>query len=86
MTEIQEQPQMCSVEYYKSLSHEKQLEILKEAKGGTWYDGWKPYCMKCSTMSRMQQKEYGFRCICCENMIGFDLVRVLESPLNKKST
>ncbi len=81
----QKELQMRSVEYYRQLSAEEQQEMLKKAKGGSWYDGWKPYCGKCSTMSRMESKDYGFACRFCRNMIGFDLYRVLESPLNKKN-
>ncbi len=58
------------------------LEILKEAKMGSWYDDWKPYCGTCSTMSRMIQHNYGFKCSCCGNMIGWDLNRLHDSPLN----
>lgn len=70
-----------TVEYNKSLPKEKQLEILKEAKPGTWYDGWKPYCLKCSTYNRMIEMPYGFRCVACCNMIGFDLCRLKESTV-----
>ena len=81
----QKKPQMRSVEYYKELTPEQQLEMLKKAKGGTWYDGWQPYCGVCSIILRMKKKDYGFQCSCCNNMIGFDLTRVIESPLNKKT-
>lgn len=79
-----EKPQMRSVEYYRQLSKEEQHEMLKKAKGGSWYDGWKPYCGTCSTMARMIPQDYGFSCSFCRNMIGYDLYRVIESPLNKK--
>lgn len=82
-SEVQEAPKMKSASYYKSLSIDKQLKMLKEAKGGTWYDGWKPYCLRCRGLIRMDSKEYGFRCSRCTNQIGFDLIRLLESPLNK---
>lgn len=62
----------------------KKLEILMDAKGSDWYDGWKPYCLNCSTMARMHEENYGFRCGGCGNMIGFDLFRLTDSPLNKK--
>jgi len=80
----QAKTQMRSIQYYKQLSPEEQQEMLKKAKGGSWYDGWKPYCVKCSAMKRMNSQDYGFSCCYCRNMIGFDLCRVIESPLNKK--
>lgn len=66
-----------------SLSEEEKLERLKTAKGGNWYEGWKPYCMMCSYNGRMNEQPYGFRCPNCGNMIGFNLTRLQESPLNK---
>lgn len=32
-----------------SLSEEEKLRRVKEAKGGTWYDGWRPYCMRATS-------------------------------------
>lgn len=58
---------------------------LKEAKGGTWYDGWRPYCMMCNRSDRMVSEPYGFKCPQCGNMIGFNLKRLKESPLNNAS-
>jgi hypothetical protein len=75
--------QMKTVAQMEALSSNEKLVMLKEAKSGTWYDGWKPYCMMCSTMQRMAEKNYGFECTKCKNMIGFDLTRLAESPLNK---
>jgi len=63
------------------LPEDVKLKMLKEAKPGSWYDNWRPYCM-CATMERMVQHDYGFKCNCCENMIGWDLVRLSDSPLN----
>lgn len=51
-----------------TLSEEEKLRRVKEAKGGTWYEDWKPYCMTCSYNG---------------HMIGFNLTRLQESPLNK---
>ena len=68
------------------LSQEERLKLLKDAKGSPWYDGWKPYCCvpNCtSRLNRMVETEYGFRCSYCGNMIGWDLGRLQESPLNK---
>jgi hypothetical protein len=58
--------------------------MLREAKMGTWYDGWEPYCMTCDTMRRMDKEAFGFHCRCCGNMIAWDLTRLAESPLNRK--
>ena len=38
------------------------LKMLKDAKSGTWYDGWQPYCGMCNTMARMRRHDYGFQC------------------------
>lgn len=73
---------METVQENINLSDEEKLRRLKEAKGGTWYDGWKPYCCMCSTSIRMDSQPYGFRCRMCGNMIGFNLTRLQESPLN----
>ncbi len=66
-----------------NLTAEEKLCQLKEAKGCTWYDGWKPYCLMCNYSGRMDSREYGFQCPKCKNMVGFDLTRLKESPLNK---
>ena len=76
--------QMESVQENINLSDEEKLKRLKEANGGTWYDGWKPYCCTCSYNGRMISTDYGFKCPSCGNMIGFNLTRLKESPLNKK--
>jgi tRNA(Ile2) C34 agmatinyltransferase TiaS len=75
--------QSNTVAFNESLTEQERLRILKEAKGGSWYDGWKPYCMVCNYTGRMDSRNYGFRCPKCENMIGFNLERLKESPLNK---
>lgn len=75
---------MKSKQFFTALSESQVFEILKGAKGGSWYDdNWKPYCLMCSTIERMGKRDYGFECMCCKNMIGFDLKRLIESPLNK---
>lgn len=63
------------------LPEKEKLRRLKEAKGGTWYDGWRPYCMMCNRSDRMVSEPYGFKCPQCGNMIGFNLKRLKESPL-----
>lgn len=65
-----------------ALPREQQIATLKEAKGGTWHDDWAPYCMVCTTMARMTERDYGFECRCCRNQIGWDLCRLTDSPLN----
>jgi hypothetical protein len=66
-----------------ALPEEQKWELVKSAKGGTWYDGWIPYCMLCNGLIRMPQRDYGFECPQCKNMIGWDLMRLADSPLNK---
>lgn len=51
----------------------EQKEIVKKAKAGTWYEGWTPYCLKCSTTERMVEFQHGFRCVACNNHINWDL-------------
>lgn len=65
-----------------ALPREQQIATLKEAKGGTWHDDWAPYCMVCTSMARMTERDYGFECRCCRNQIGWDLCRLTDSPLN----
>ena len=67
----------------EALPDETKVAMLRQAKPGTWYEGWKPYCCMCNSMARMQQHDYGFRCGNCNNLIGWDLTRLVESPLNK---
>ena len=76
---------MQTKQYNTNLSEEEKLSLLKEAKGGTWYDGWRPYCCvpHCnSRLNRMLQESYGFKCQSCGNLIGWNLERLKESPLN----
>ncbi len=78
---------METVEENIALSDEEKLARLKEAKGGTWYDDWKPYCVQShipcgSRLNRMVKMPYGFRCLYCGNMIGWNGHRLKESPLN----
>lgn len=34
---------------------------------------WRPYCLVCTSMKRMEKTEYGFRCVACLNKINHDL-------------
>lgn len=67
-----------------ALPEETKLQTLKESKGSPWYDGWTPYCLvpACRGLGRMERRPYGFECPGCGNLIGFDLVRLDDSPLN----
>ena len=70
-------------EFNESLSPEEKLRRRKEAKGGTWYDdNYTPYCMCCKKMPRTVSQPYGFKCPNCGNMIGHNMNRLAESPLN----
>lgn len=42
------------------LPEKEKLRRLKGAKGGTWYNGWRPYCMMCNRSDRMVSEPYGF--------------------------
>lgn len=74
---------MISIEESAALPDDVKLTMLKKAKIGTWKEGWRPYCLCCSTNLRMNETNYGFCCLSCGNMIGWDLQRLLESPLNQ---
>ena len=73
---------MKTIEENETLGPQERLEILMDAKGGTWYNGWKPFCLNCSCSQRMEQTSFGFKCPKCKNLIGWDLTRLQESPLN----
>ena len=74
---------METVAENEAITDEEKLERLKKAKLGCWYDEWQPYCLMCATMARMTKMPYGFQCGTCQNMIGWNLTRLAESPLNK---
>jgi predicted RNA-binding Zn-ribbon protein involved in translation (DUF1610 family) len=74
---------METVEFNRNLPAEEKLRRRKAAKGGTWYDdNYTPYCMCCKEMPRMLNRDYGFECPNCGNMIGHNMERLAESPLN----
>lgn len=58
----------------------EQLAMIAAARGCEPYAGWQPYCLRCSTMRRMDRTTTGFRCSCCKNNIGFNLQRLPDSP------
>ncbi|MDO9185338.1 MAG: hypothetical protein Q7W13_04935 [Bacteroidia bacterium] len=73
---------MKTIKDNELLTESEKLKTIKLAKGGTWYNDWKPYCLNCSCNLRMQQKPYGFICSSCKDIIGWDLTRLQESPIN----
>jgi hypothetical protein len=83
MSELRETP--WTVAESSALPPETKDAMLRKAKPGTWYDGWQPYCGTCDSMGRMHQEAYGFRCGRCGNMIAWDMTRLVESPLNRRS-
>lgn len=34
---------------------------------------WRPYCLACTTIYRMEKTDYGYRCKCCGNQTHRDL-------------
>lgn len=75
----------------RALSKETQDEMTKAACSGTWHPAWRPYCLQVQVpcdagLLRMDRTDYGFRCRRCGNIIGFDLKRLRESPLNGPKT
>lgn len=34
---------------------------------------WRPYCLLCSTFSRMSRMSYGFKCVGCNNEVNWDM-------------
>lgn len=55
-------------------THVRQKEPSMPPLKPTWepYPGWAPYCLRCSTMLRMEKMEYGWRCKACGNQIDHD--------------
>jgi hypothetical protein len=62
---------------------EEQKEIVKLAKGGSWYDEWKPYCLICTTNERMIEMSDGFMCTHCRARTNWDLTRHPQSTSPK---
>ena len=69
---------METIDENRNLSEDKKLHRLKIAKGRIWYD--------CQKSPRMIAKDFGFECPNCDNLIGFNLTRLQESPLNVKQS
>jgi len=74
-------------EYNRQLSDSDKQAILKEAKGGSWYDGWAPFHVLPQPMSqsgcsspRMIPQDYGFICPDCGlgSEIGFNLEAITD--------
>lgn len=77
--------EMKTIAEMSALPQEEKDRLLRAAKGGTWYDGWVPYCGTYSTINRMIRHDHGFNCTICGNIIGWDLLRLKESRLNRYS-
>ncbi len=41
---------------------------------------WRPYCLVCTTMMRMEKKDYGYKCRHCLNEIHKDLTHKDKTP------
>ncbi len=39
---------------------------------------WRPYCLACTTMLRMEKRLYGFQCPICRLKVGEDLKKLEE--------
>lgn len=80
---------MKSIEDMNALTEQQKIEMLTEARGGIYEKKWWPYCLQkvrpCNAgLKRMERMSFGFWCTKCGNIIGFDLERLQESPLNSK--
>lgn len=61
------------------LSEEQKVAMFNKAKPSGTKTDWKPYCLRCTTIARMELKDYGFCCRNCKNMIGWDLHPLSDS-------
>ena len=43
---------------------------------------WRPYCLVCDTMMRMEKTDYGYKCRACRNEINRDLTH--HSPVAER--
>jgi predicted RNA-binding Zn-ribbon protein involved in translation (DUF1610 family) len=69
-----------------TMSQGDKEEMLKKAKAGSYYNGWRPYCLKCDFGGRMEERNYGFQCPKCGNTIGWNLhyIRIPEFKRTSK--
>ncbi|MDP1800840.1 MAG: hypothetical protein Q8L81_05780 [Bacteroidota bacterium] len=74
---------MKTIEFYKNLSVTERQKMLKIASGKKLDEDWLPLCLNCTHNVRMEIEDFGFICPHCKNLIGWDLLRIKESPLNK---
>lgn len=51
------------------------MDAAEKAKTDPKY---RPYCLKCSTMARMEKTDYGFKCVACGNKINPDMTHFNE--------
>lgn len=46
---------------------------------------WRPYCLKCSTMKRMEDRPYGYESSKCKLKINFNLDTIHGEPYGTDS-
>lgn len=73
-----------STEYMRTLDLETKLAMVQKTFGYDKTLDYRPYCMCCRNSSKMRAEDYGYRCLVCGNIIGFNAIRLIESPLNSK--
>lgn len=71
-----------TIEESEALPSEVKNKLLSDALGQRGNDI-PPHCTCIKTVERLQLKSYGFKCNSCGEILGFDLVRLKESPFNK---
>jgi len=49
------------------------IELTNEGGHPIPYKEWVPYCLICSTLMRMEKKNFGYKCMVCGNEINHDL-------------
>lgn len=77
---------MCTISSMQSLNDYQKLKMVKKTFGDDKDLNYAPYCMCCSSGSKMIIKSYGYKCYSCGNIIGFNGERLKESPLNDSKT
>lgn len=62
-----------------ALPNDQKVAKFNKAKPSNVKADWKPYCLRCTTIARMELNDYGFRCRNCQSMIGWDLHPLSDS-------
>lgn len=62
-----------------NLPNDQKVAKFNKAKPSNTKSDWKPYCLRCTIIARMELKDYGFRCRNCQSMIGWDLHPLSDS-------